>query len=416
MSLVMHLSVYLLLQDAPMDYQPLTSQEAYDINWDELGPSSDPFGKSGPKLPPKSPSKVPSRGSGPNDDFCNNQSHSPVKLPSKSNASPSASSTNPKKQPMPLDESCLPNGNGVPLGSAGTAADHNGIPQTTSSSNPGAPPSPSELAEALELVARVSNLHSGGDEPDDRKPLVDTETHPSTLTVQPNQNFVRIDSSTRPASPAQSGPLSRPSMDGESNNGSKTSAPVTADEVSALRQERDELMKTIDEMRRCISEYDRSLQHVIEEKSQGQAQVNVSVADLIAERDQAVEEVATIEKAFGDLHRRFEKSKQVIESFKQNEESLKRSIEEYKNLLQRQENKYLALKKHAEEKLLKPPIFRAHLIGAVIQQPTLCVHSRVSQDTEMAKQEAESNTARLQAALRMLELQNKGLEAQLEQK
>ncbi|KAF8569997.1 hypothetical protein P879_00259 [Paragonimus westermani] len=116
-------------------------------------------------------------------------------------------------------------------------------------------------------------------------------------------------------------------MDGESNNCSKTSAPVTADEVSALRQERDELMKTIDEMRSV------------------------------------------------------------------NEESLKRSIEEYKNLLQRQENKYLALKKHAEEKLLK-----------------------VSQDTEAAKQEAESNTARLQAALRMLELQNKGLEAQLEQK
>ncbi|KAF8569998.1 hypothetical protein P879_00260 [Paragonimus westermani] len=132
-------------QDAPMDHQPLTSQEAYD--WDELGPSSDPFGKSGPKLPPKSPNKVPSKGNGPNDDFCSNQSHSPVKLPSKSNASPSASSTNPQKQPMPLHESCLPNGNGVPRDSAGTAADHNGIPQTTSSSNPGAPPSPSELAE-----------------------------------------------------------------------------------------------------------------------------------------------------------------------------------------------------------------------------------------------------------------------------
>ncbi|KAF5406423.1 hypothetical protein PHET_00031 [Paragonimus heterotremus] len=379
------------LQDAPMDHQPLTNQGAYDVNWDELGPSSDPFGKSGPRLPPKSPSKVSSKADGPNDEFSSNQSHSQAKLSSKSNTSPSTFSTNSKKQPIPVDESYLPNGNGVPQGSTGTVANHNGIPQTASSSNPGAPPSPSELAEALELVARVSNLHSDGDESDDRKPT-DNEIHPSAFTVQPSQNFARIDSSTRPASPAQSGPLSRPSMDGESNN-SKTSAPVTVDEVSALRQERDELMKTIDEMRRCISEYDRSLQHVIEEKSQGQAQVNVSVADLIAERDQAVEEVATIEKAFGDLHRRFEKSKQVIEGFKQNEESLKRSIEEYKNLLQRQENKYLALKKHAEEKLLK-----------------------VSQDTEAAKQEAESNIARLQAALRMLELQNKGLEAQLEQK
>lgn len=40
-------------------------------------------------------------------------------------------------------------------------------------------------------------------------------------------------------------------------------------------------------------------------------------------------------------------------SSQQNEEALKRSIEEYKSLLQRQENKYLALKKLAEERLMK---------------------------------------------------------------
>ncbi|VDQ04759.1 unnamed protein product [Trichobilharzia regenti] len=92
---------------------------------------------------------------------------------------------------------------------------------------------------------------------------------------------------------------------------------------------------------------------MVEEKAHSQAHVNVSVADLIKERDEAVEELATIEKAFGDLHRRFEKSKQIIEGFKQNEQALKHSIEEYKNLLQRQERKYVALKKHAEEQLLK---------------------------------------------------------------
>ncbi|TPP57432.1 Transforming acidic coiled-coil-containing protein 2 [Fasciola gigantica] len=165
------------------------------------------------------------------------------------------------------------------------------------------------------------------------------------------------------------------------------------DEVTALRKERDELVITIDEMRRCIAEYDRSLQHLIDEKSQSQPQVNVSVADLISERDQAVEEVATIEKAFGDLHRRFEKSKQVIESFKQNEEALKHSIEEYKSLLQRQENKYLALKKLAEDKLLK-----------------------ATQDAEAQRQEFESSATRLQAALRIAELQTKSLETQLAQK
>ncbi|TGZ75211.1 hypothetical protein CRM22_000510 [Opisthorchis felineus] len=219
-----------------------------------------------------------------------------------------------------------------------------------------------------------------------------TQPTPGDQAVHPNQVLTKIDSSTRPASPAQP-LLHRPSMDDELDSSARFDTPVTESEVMALRKERDELVKTIDEMQRCIAEYDRSLQHMIAEKSQGQAQVNVSVADLISERDQAVEEVATIEKAFGDLHRRFEKSKQVIEGFKQNEEALKRSIEEYKNLLQRQETKYLALKKHAEEKLLK-----------------------VTQDTEAAKQEAESNATRLQASLRMMEVQVKGLEAQLEQK
>ncbi|KER19178.1 hypothetical protein T265_11958 [Opisthorchis viverrini] len=41
---------------------------------------------------------------------------------------------------------------------------------------------------------------------------------------------------------------------------------------------------------------------------------------------------------------------------------------------------------------------------------------QVTQDTEAAKQEAESNATRLQASLRMMEVQVKGLEAQLEQK
>lgn len=69
--------------------------------------------------------------------------------------------------------------------------------------------------------------------------------------------------------------------------------------------------------RLCIAEYERSLQQVLEERSQREPHVDQSVANLIAERDQAVEEVANIEKAFGDLHRRFEKSRQRIEAYQQ---------------------------------------------------------------------------------------------------
>ncbi|VDP85524.1 unnamed protein product [Echinostoma caproni] len=64
----------------------------------------------------------------------------------------------------------------------------------------------------------------------------------------PQPPLTRIDSSTRPASPAHASVLwNRPNMDGEpvQSNG----VTVTEDEVTALRKERDELVTTIDEMR-----------------------------------------------------------------------------------------------------------------------------------------------------------------------
>lgn len=62
------------------------------------------------------------------------------------------------------------------------------------------------------------------------------------------QPLSRIDSSTRPASPAHSSVLlNRPSMDEEPSQSNGVA--VTQDEVTALRKERDELVTTIDEMR-----------------------------------------------------------------------------------------------------------------------------------------------------------------------
>lgn len=54
-----------------------------------------------------------------------------------------------------------------------------------------------------------------------------------------------------------------------------------------------------------------------DEKTRSAETAKESVMDIISERDQAVEEISTIEKAFGDLHGRFEKSKEIIDKFKQ---------------------------------------------------------------------------------------------------
>ena len=41
-----------------------------------------------------------------------------------------------------------------------------------------------------------------------------------------------------------------------------------------------------------------------------------SVSDVIKERDQAVEDLQSVETAFSDLHRRYEKVKTTVEGFK----------------------------------------------------------------------------------------------------
>ena len=72
---------------------------------------------------------------------------------------------------------------------------------------------------------------------------------------------------------------------------------------------------------------------------------------MITEKNQAVEDLQNVEAAFADVHRKYERTKDVVEGFKKNEEQLKAYIEEYKNKLSRQDQKYQLLKEHAEEKL-----------------------------------------------------------------
>ena len=58
-----------------------------------------------------------------------------------------------------------------------------------------------------------------------------------------------------------------------------------------------------------------------------------------------------VEAAFSDVHRKYERTKQVVEGFKKNEEQLKQCVEDYKEKLRMSDQKYSMLKHHAEEKL-----------------------------------------------------------------
>ena len=75
------------------------------------------------------------------------------------------------------------------------------------------------------------------------------------------------------------------------------------------------------------------------------------VQRMVAEKEQAVEDLQNVEAAFADVHRKYERTKQVVEGFKKNEEQLKAYVEMYQSKLSKQDQKYQMLKDHAEEKL-----------------------------------------------------------------
>nr|CDS34726.2 sorting nexin 2 [Hymenolepis microstoma] len=230
-------------------------------------------------------------------------------------------------------------------------------------------------AFALVALIAVSNMTSLSTKPQVGNPLVRGHSRRASNSSSATFDLVSGNQS----------PLPEPEPDRHSLS--------VDEELMNLRADKQHLTTVVADMQRCIAEYERSLRQLAEEKARAEESAKESVIDIIAERDQAIEEISTIEKAFGDLHRRFEKSKQIIEGFKTNEEALKKTAQEYQDQLKRQEQKYQSLKAHAEQQLTK-----------------------VAEETERAKRANEDEVTRLRAAIKRSELRIHSLESQLQQK
>ncbi|TGZ74623.1 hypothetical protein CRM22_000832, partial [Opisthorchis felineus] len=228
------------LKNATMDDRPLKGGGAYNIDWDAVNEMADPFDKDSSTAPTKAPVKVDSKGDCPADSP-NAVNRSPAKSGFKP-ATPVRTSSVPKPPTSvpPSDQSSpMRNGTGPAANSTGNSSAQNGfsheeedLPSKPTLSGNTAPTNP-DWPDATQVS-----------EPSDTSY---TQPTPGDQAVHPNQVLTKIDSSTRPASPAQP-LLHRPSMDDELDSSARFDTPVTESEVMALRKERDELVKTIDEM------------------------------------------------------------------------------------------------------------------------------------------------------------------------
>ncbi|XP_032889680.1 transforming acidic coiled-coil-containing protein 2 isoform X3 [Amblyraja radiata] len=167
-------------------------------------------------------------------------------------------------------------------------------------------------------------------------------------------------------------------------------------EASDWKRKYDESKQEVVEMRRIVAEYEKTIAQMIGKPEDGHREKSLShhmVQQLIVEKDQALSDLNSVEKSLAELFRRYEKMKEVLEGFRKNEEVLKKCAQEYLARVKKEEQRYHALKIHAEEKLDKA-------------------------NTEIAQVRAKSKSEQtaFQASLRKEQMKVESLERTLEQK
>merc|ERR1711931_35234 len=165
--------------------------------------------------------------------------------------------------------------------------------------------------------------------------------------------------------------------------------------IEALAQEKqasilknENLRKENEDMKIIVEQFETTLSQVIAEKDSCHETVN----ELNKERDQLTEELHSVETAFSDLHRRYEKMRSAIEGFQKNEDTLKKCVIDLQSK-KTQDQKYQSLKQHAENKMVE-----------------------ASNEIEKIKKNNQSELTRLQAGLRKAEVQIQSLEQTVAQK
>nr|KAF6502917.1 transforming acidic coiled-coil containing protein 3 [Molossus molossus] len=126
---------------------------------------------------------------------------------------------------------------------------------------------------------------------------------------------------------------------------------ATQKENLQLRSRCEELHQKNLEMGKVMDGYESFMYQAMEEAQKQQELAKAQIQKVLKEKDQLTVDLSSMEKSFSDLFKRFEKQKEVIEGYRTNEESLKKCVEDYIARVQREGQRYQALKAHAEEKL-----------------------------------------------------------------
>uniref|UniRef100_A0A3P9PKA2 Transforming, acidic coiled-coil containing protein 3 n=1 Tax=Poecilia reticulata TaxID=8081 RepID=A0A3P9PKA2_POERE len=128
-----------------------------------------------------------------------------------------------------------------------------------------------------------------------------------------------------------------------------------------------------------------------QEKEREEAQKKLSQA--LMEKDQVSGDLNAMERSLGEMFKRLEKYKEVVEGYKKNEETLKSCAQDYLERMKKGDQRYQTLKAHAEEKI-----------------------NLANEEIAEVRSKYKAEVSALQAQLRREQLKTQSLEKSLDQK
>ncbi|NXL47043.1 TACC1 protein, partial [Podilymbus podiceps] len=164
-------------------------------------------------------------------------------------------------------------------------------------------------------------------------------------------------------------------------------------EANEWKKKYEESRQEVLEMRKIVAEYEKTIAQMIEDEQRTNMTSQKNLQQLTMEKDQALADLNSVERSLSDLFRRYENLKGVLEGFKKNEEALKKCAQDYLMRVKQEEQRYQALKVHAEEKL-----------------------DKANEEIAQVRTKAKAESAALHAGLRKEQMKVESLERALQQK
>lgn len=154
-----------------------------------------------------------------------------------------------------------------------------------------------------------------------------------------------------------------------------------------------ELQTQVLEMGSIMDWFESTMYQVMEDAQKQKDLAKTETQKLLKEKEQLVKDLSSLENSFSDLFKRFEKQREAIEGYRTNEDSLKKCVEDSMARIEKEAQKYQALKTQAEEKL-----------------------QLANEEIALVRSKASAEASALQASLRKEQMHTHSLEKALEQK